>query len=344
MTRTDGAIAPSGPDPWPERAGLHAWGAGEPAESRPWVGIAANAYSGLGRGRVRVARLIARLEAEGYATRVAWTVPERRELVQSANADANCRCLVAAGGDGTVAALVNERPRVPITSLAAGTENLFASHFGLSRNPDRLAEVIASGSAQRIDLGLASGRLFTLMAGVGFDADVVSRHHSARLGPHGRLRITHRAAYVEPVLRSSLVYPFPSLRIDAETETGPERLTGTTAFLFNLPRYALKLQFAPEARGDDGLLDLVVFRDPGPLRALRYLWLVFRGLHLRRPGVYHRKVTRASIQSDSNVPVQLDGDPGGSLLLPGGQPWTASAVPQALDVLAPAPRAVRALA
>jgi diacylglycerol kinase family enzyme len=305
------------------------------------VGIAANASSGVGKGRARVARLVRALETRGLETRVAWTVAERGELVEAANADADCRCLVAAGGDGTVAALVNERPQVPVTTLPAGTENLFASHFGIRRDPERVAEMIASGRARSIDLGFASGRLFTLMAGLGFDADVVSRHHSARVGPGGRLRTTHRAAYVEPVLRSSLVYPFPTLEIEAETEHGPERLTGTTAIFFNLPRYALRLRFAPAAPEDDGLLDLVVFRNPGPFQALRYLWLVFRGLHLRRPGVYHRRVARASVTADANVPVQLDGDPGGSLLLAGGQPWTVSVVPRALDVLAPVPRTAR---
>ncbi len=344
MTMTSGA---SGPESWEERAGSeHGSTYQNLSLDRPsWVGIAANAYSGMGKGKARVTRLVKALAREGLETRVAWTIAERAELVEAANADPqNCRCLVAAGGDGTVAALVNERPQVPVTTLPTGTENLFATHFHIRRNPERLAQIIASGHAQKIDLGLANGRLFTLMAGIGFDADVVSRHHSARLGPEGRLRTTHRAAYVEPVLRSSLVYPFPTLEIEAETDHGPERLTGTTAIFFNLPRYALKLQFAPSARGDDGFLDLVVFRDPGPLRALRYLWLVFRGLHLRRPGVYHRRVLHASVRADANVPVQLDGDPGGSLLLPGGQPWTASIVPGALEVLASTPQPARVLA
>jgi diacylglycerol kinase family enzyme len=60
--------------------------------------------------------------------------------------------------------------------------------------------------------------------------------------------------------------------------------------------------------------------------------------------VYHRKVTGVTVRADANVPVQLDGDPGGSLLLPGGQPWTASVVPGALGVLAPADRAARVMA
>ena len=47
----------------------------------------------------------------GLPSRVAWTPEERSALVAAGGAATrDCRCLVAAGGDGTVAALVNERP------------------------------------------------------------------------------------------------------------------------------------------------------------------------------------------------------------------------------------------
>src|SRR4051812_22418822 len=97
-------------------------GAG-PEESDPsggWVGIAANASSGLGTGRRRVGHLTAELNRRGLAVRTAWTPAERSALVAEAGRDPLCRCLVAAGGDGTVAALVNEPSEVPVTVLPVG--------------------------------------------------------------------------------------------------------------------------------------------------------------------------------------------------------------------------------
>ncbi len=303
-----------------------------------WVGIVANAASGRGRGRAAVARLAEELGRLGLGSRVAWTPEERRDLVESASTGSGpgCRCLVAVGGDGTVAALVNERPGVPIAVLPAGTENLFARHFGFGRHPERAAARIASGRAVGLDLGRLGDRRFALMAGFGFDADVVSRHHAARLGRAGVVRPTRRSAYVEPVLRSSFGYRFPALSLVADSGDGRvEALEGTTAFVFNLPRYALGLPFAPLALGDDGWLDLVVFREPGPFRALHYLWLVVRGLHLDRPGITHLRVRRVSIVAEAAVPVQLDGDPGG-VLEPGAEPWRVDILPGAIEVLAPA--------
>ncbi len=301
-----------------------------------WVGIAANAGSGRGRGQAEVSRLVHELRRLGLGSRVAWTPDERSTMVAGTADDPCCRCLVAVGGDGTVGALVNDRPRVPITVLPAGTENLFARHFRLGRDPAKLAATIAAGRAATIDVGVAPGRRFTLMAGFGFDADVVTRHHSARIGRGGVPRPTHRAMYVDPVLRSSLGYRFPPITVRVTDPGREETLVGSTVFVFNLPRYALGLPFAPTARGDDGLLDVVVFRDPGPFRALHYLWLVVRGLHLGRPGVEHRTVRRAVVTAAERVPVQLDGDPGGFVDPGPGGGWTTEVLPGAVDVLVPA--------
>jgi diacylglycerol kinase family enzyme len=306
------------------------------AEIEPgWVGFAVNAASGRGGGRSAVGKLVRELERLGIESRVAWTLDERKELVEAASSrdSERCRCLVAVGGDGTVGALINERPDVPIAVMPAGTENLFAGHFGFVRNPAKAARRIVDGRSSPLDLGLIDGRRFALMAGFGFDADVVSRHHSARLGRSGQPRPTHRAAYVEPILRSSLGYRFPPLTLTVEGVGGlEETLVGTTVFVFNLPRYALGLPFAPKASGDDGYLDLVVFRDPGPFRALHYLWLVIRGLHLERPGITHRRVRKVKIETAGAVPVQLDGDPGG-VIDPGSAPWVVEVLPAAIRVI-----------
>jgi diacylglycerol kinase (ATP) len=301
-----------------------------------WVGIAANTQSGMGNGRARVERLAVELERLGLSPRISWSTQGRSALVAEARVDRRCCCLVAAGGDGTVAALVNERPSVPITVLRAGTENLFARHFGMSSRPDRVAETVMGGRMARIDLGLTGDRRFALMAGIGFDADVVTRHHLARVGRAGVARATHRAAYVEPVLRSSFEYRFPPLTVTIVDPGREESLVGSTAFVFNLPRYALGLPIAPAAQGDDGWLDLVLFRDAGPLNALRYLWMVFRGDHLNQPGVFHRHVRRAVVSCAEEVPVQLDGDPGGTVAPgDGAPPWVVEVLPRAIDVLVP---------
>jgi diacylglycerol kinase family enzyme len=127
------------------------------------------------------------------------------------------------------------------------------------------------------------------------------------------------------------------LTLEADGPDGLEIVTGTTAFVFNLPRYALGLPFVPHASGVDGFLDLLVFQEPGPFRALHYLWLVLRGLHLNRRGVLHRRVRRVSLTTSAPVPIQLDGDPGGWVFdeTAGTTRWEVEVQPAALPVLIP---------
>ncbi len=319
------------------------------------MAVVANRSSGTGGNTILVRRLVGKLSRLGIGTEVAWTPAERKLLVAESESRPGCRCAVAVGGDGTVSALINEQPKIPVTVLPAGTENLAAQHFGLRRSTAALARNIAAGRVQRADLGVAAGRRFLLMTGFGFDGDIVTRHHRGRTTRSGSVKPTHRAAYVEPILRSSLFYRFPHINVTIEDPGREETLRGTTVFVFNLPRYALGLPFAPQASQEDGLLDLVVFRDPGPFQALYYLWRVFLGTHLDHPGVYHRRFRRLTLTSKDTIPVQLDGDPAG-FLLPSGETvtgasrsgaarqqeqergWTVEVIPGAIDILVPGQR------
>ena len=189
----------------------------------PWIGIVANRNSGIGRGRQQVARL-ASCALAGWPERPKSRGRPRIEPRSSKRAgrDPACRCLVAVGGDGTVSALLNERPSVPVSVFPAGTENLVAQQFGLRRNAAALAKTITEGHPRRVDVGSAMGRRFLLMVGFGFDGDVVTRHHNARLSHSGRIRPTTRLAYVDPVLRSSFSYRFPQITVRIENEGVPE--------------------------------------------------------------------------------------------------------------------------
>jgi YegS/Rv2252/BmrU family lipid kinase len=213
------------------------------------------------------------------------------------------RCIVAAGGDGTVAEVVNRAPGIPVAVLPLGTENLLARYVGAPRDPESLAVAILQGRVRRFDLPLANGRFFTLMAGIGFDAEVVHRVAHAR---HGNLV---RADYGKPILQALRTYTYPELV--AWTDANPTPLRGRLAFVFNLPCYGLGLPLAPEARGDDGLLDLVLFEKGSTRKLLGYLWAVLRRKHTRLPDVHAVRAKRVRFESERPAPVQLDGDPFG---------------------------------
>jgi diacylglycerol kinase (ATP) len=240
------------------------------------------------------------------------------------------RAVVAAGGDGTVSHVLNNTPHgSPLLVLPLGTENLLSKYLDLHADPAFLARVIADGLAVKFDVGEANGKLFTLMAGCGFDADVVRRLHRNRRG-----RI-HHLSYVMPILDSILNYSYPPLRVyyeeqDEVTGAKAERcLNGRWIFAVNVPRYAGGLSLAPQADASDGLIDISVFEEGSLWSGLWYLGGIALGQHDTLTGF--RRVRAASLRiecdEEGKVPYQLDGDPGGEL------PLSVRVLPQRMRLL-----------
>ncbi len=238
------------------------------------------------------------------------------------------RSVVAAGGDGTAAEVVNRTPPgTPVAVFPQGTENLLANYLEMSRKPADLAAVIAAGRTAWLDAGRAGGRLFLLMASAGFDAEVVRRLDAERAGNISRW------TYAKPILETIRTYNYPALRVYCAQENTAGQLIWSEpivckwAFVFNIPRYAYGLQFAPTANTADGLLDLVTFQRGGLAAGLRYLSTVVLGLHPKLADHAAVRCSRLRIEADGPVHYETDGDPGGLL------PLEIEAVPRRLRVL-----------
>jgi diacylglycerol kinase (ATP) len=287
------------------------------------VVIAANPYSGFGPTRRRVAELTALLREHRLRPSVIWDRAERAAVLRDPQLPLECRCVVAAGGDGTVADVINEMPTsVPFATLPSGNENLFAREFGFPRDGRSLARAIIAGRSQRIDLGRAGDRLFSLMLSVGFDAAVV--HQVVAWRANGQaLRRVNRLSYAKPIVDVLRNYDYQSIQLEADGHC----VTGTHAFVFNLPQYGFQFPFAPDARGDDGWFDWLVFGRPGILAMLDYAYAVLRAKHRGRPDVAHGRARTIRIRASRQVPVQLDGEAAGFT------PIAADIVPSALQVL-----------
>jgi len=182
----------------------------------------------------------------------------------------------------------------------------------------------------RLDAGRANGRIFLLMVGCGFDADIVRRVHARRKG-HIRSR-----SYLKPMLESIRSYEYPPLHVywgdgDAqatEVEASPRDVRWL--FAFNLPCYGGGLRLAPQADARDGRLDVCAFRRGSLWHGLRYAAAVLLGRHQRLADCTMRRVRQLRVTSEARVPFQLDGDPGGFL------PLSVEIVPGRLTVLVPA--------
>jgi diacylglycerol kinase (ATP) len=295
--------------------------------------IVVNPTAGAGAGRDHVNRLVAALGRQRLAPKVIASLAELADRANEAHAAGKLRAVVGAGGDGTIAELINRLPPgIPLTMLPLGTENLLAKYVDMPRNPEEVAEVIAAGAIVHQDAGRTSNRLFALMASCGFDAEVVRRLHENRAG-----HISHWS-YFKPIWESIRSYEYPELRIYWEADEGrttspdgncPNPIVARFAFVFNIPRYAFGFQFTPHAEGDDGLLDVCTFRRGSFRHGLWYLMNVVAGRHRRLTDCSLVRAQRVRIEADVPVPYNLDGDHCGFL------PLEIEIVPQRLTLLVP---------
>lgn len=289
--------------------------------------VSMNPKSGASDSRSVVDQLVAELEASGLDVRLLSDIEEVKTTVAGL-AGGGLRAVVAAGGDGTISLLANCLPdQTPLAILPLGTENLLAKYLGLTADPKLIAQTIVDGKTVRLDAGRANGKLFLVMASCGFDADVVQRLHSKRDG-----HINHWS-YAKPIINAIQKYRYPKIRFrfGDDLERGRDAVSGAWAFIFNVPRYAMNLPISKDANPVDGQLDYCTFKGGNLFRGLFYLGAVLLRQHR---GWKHSKIGRFKkvlIESDGEVPYQLDGDPGGML------PVEIEVVPQFLRVLVPSP-------
>ena len=289
--------------------------------ARPYVVIQRNPRSGAGSPKRRLLELITELRRSGFRVRMFRHRDRLREWIEKPQHRAALKCLVAAGGDGTVADLFNRFPGVPLAVLPSGTENLLAKYLGIPKCGVTVARMIVNGESKTFDLCQMGERRFAIMASIGFDAAVVHQLHAAR---HGH--ITH-FSYFQPIWQTLRTYAYPELRVWVDDAAEP--VSARMAVICNLPAYALGMKFAASADGSDGSLEVRLFQRGSAFQMLRYLFKVLTGKHELLSDVISLSGRRIRLEGAATVPVQIDGDPAGTT------PVEISLLPSALTLFIP---------
>lgn len=214
--------------------------------------------------------------------------------------------VVGVGGDGTIQEIVNgligpngECPAA-LGVIPGGTGNDFSKMLGYPRDPEGALNVILDGKVRRFDVGRANGRYFINIAGVGFDAEVAGFLNQRPKRLPGALM------YVYGVLAVLLRYRPAPLTIDLGGEVLERRCLLVS--VANGPSHAGGMKMCPEARPDDGVLDLCVVGNLSRLQTVTLLPKVFSGRHTRHPEVKLYTARKVRITSDEPLYVQADGE------------------------------------
>jgi diacylglycerol kinase family enzyme len=225
-----------------------------------------------------------------------------RELAAAAVAR-GARLLVAWGGDGTVneVASVIVHRETALGIVPAGSGNGLARALGVAKRPAQALAEAFGATPRRIDAGEFGGRLFFSTAGVGFDAHVAGCFDRDQSGRRGF------ATYARIVMRELRGYQPLSYRVGEGHSA--RKVQAMLVTLANAPGFGNGADLAPQARVDDGHLDLVVFEERSRLRTIWSLPRLFTGGAAHVPGMTIEPVDRTIVEGDAALRFQVDGEP-----------------------------------
>ncbi len=221
--------------------------------------------------------------------------------------------VVLSGGDGTIASLLYLlRDRNVLTCVfPSGTANLFFANLGNAAEPSSLARACRIGRSVRTDLGeimwldergTKHRQGFSLMAGVGFDAQLMQAAIPAK-------RAMGQAAY----FAAALANPKPEVKrfrivVDGTTY---ER-TGIMCVVANNTMIQGGMYLVPDSSMTDGMIDIIVAEVDTAAQLLRPLFVGLVDHEGKRIGRPHLETFRGKdvyVTVSSPTKMEIDGDP-----------------------------------
>ncbi|GAA4585150.1 diacylglycerol kinase [Planotetraspora phitsanulokensis] len=281
--------------------------------------------------------VVQRLRAGGRPVSViVGTSPEDSlERARSIVADGP-EALVAFGGDGLVhlALQAVAGTDVPLGIIPAGTGNDIAGALGIARrDPMAAADVVTAGHHRVIDAarlstgeghgdghGDGGGEWFAGVMACGFDSRVNERANEMTRPPG-------MAKYVVALVRELRSWAPIPFRITLDGEVAEQE--AVLVAVANTSSYGAGMRVCPDARPDDGLLDVLTLGAMSRGEFLRTFPRVYRGSHLNHPGVTVKRARSVTLEAP-DVVAYADGERVGSA------PVYCAVVPGALRVLVPA--------
>ncbi len=249
-------------------------------------------------------------------------------------ADGGIDVAFAMGGDGTLNEVANGAldSQTAVGVLPLGTANVWALEMGLPLdNLERATQMQANARIRQIDVGIAQGgtkkarfapRAFLLSCGVGLDAAVIKQVERDR----DNKRRFGKIFFLAVGFREALQYRGHRVRVRVDGITYRRRVL--LALTSNTQLYGAMVRLPPNARIDDGLLDVTLLHGDNALHSAWHFIRLGAGFFEQQPDIEHYRGRFIEIHGDK-LPVHVDAEPLGTT------PVQIRIKPRALRVLVP---------
>ncbi len=233
--------------------------------------------------------------------------------------------VIAAGGDGTIHAvasgLINTKSTLGI--IAMGTMNNIARSLSISEDFRDACHIVGAGETNEVDVGVINNHVFLEVAGIGLEAALFpSAEEIKKPGWQSTLHGFFNGL--------STLFTFPNIRFKVSFDGGKSRTYhGLQITVCNTPYYGVHLQVAPGTKMDDGLLDVVIYKNFSKLEYVRHAISITQGKRVLQPKISRRRIKSLEVRADRPVEIHADGVPHGHT------PASISIIPAALRVRVP---------
>jgi YegS/Rv2252/BmrU family lipid kinase len=244
--------------------------------------------------------------------------------------------IIASGGDGTLSAAANALvgTNIPLGVISRGTANAFASALGIPDTIEGACQTILEGTTRVVDAAQCNGKPMVLLAGVGFEAEMVEKADRESKNRFGML------AYIMAGVKQ--LREFDTFEAKIETDEKVITVTAGAVTVANAaPATSILAQGPAGIIFDDGLLDLTVVapenRTGAIASAYHLLQSAFRGDAAERDDIGYLRARRIKVTTEPPQKVVLDGE------IIGTTPIDVECVPGGLTILVPVTEEVQPL-
>lgn len=287
------------------------------------IGIIVNPVSGRKSKKQLVADLKAFIAAQDKVVEYDLWETEKRghasQLAQHAENEAYTD-LIIIGGDGTVNEVINGivGNQIALSTIPTGTGNDFVKSLPWPTTLEEQFHTALYGNSQLIDLGLCNGQKFANTMGLGFDGQVVDFMEKNGKKFQGHL------AYLYTVIKILFSYqePMADMLIDGQAKKAPIFM----AAINNGTTFGGGFLITPEAKVDDGLLDVCLIEKLAVWERLLHLPKVQAGKHHSVKGVSFYQMKAMQVADSQQIVGQIDGE------YLGHPPFDISVLPKALRI------------
>jgi len=288
-----------------------------------------NPTSGPAENPDLITDLIETLQIQGIQADICMTTPnEDGEGLAAAAAKAGTKLVIVAGGDGTIEAvargLVHTQTVLGIIPL--GTRNNIAASLNIPNNLTQAIQIVSAGDRDRFDMGKANNYYFMEVVGVGLEASLFPCGDEVKEG----IKKNYWSALKSMISGIKTFLQFRPhrlvLRLDGRRI---RRLRTLQVNICNSPRYGMEFALAPEAKMNDGKLDVIYINNPSKWEHLRHFFTAMRGQRLIHERLRTHRASKIEIRSYPPLEVHADGE------CLGTTPVTVEVIPQALWICVP---------